>query len=53
VLSVPRCYKENKLRQSPATKDVSAEDEVSTALEAVTIQRLRRLSTCRSELLSM
>jgi hypothetical protein len=42
VRSVPRCYKQNKsrvqlvVRHSPAVKNVKAEDEEATALEAVT-----------------
>jgi hypothetical protein len=41
VLSVPRCYAQDKsrvqsvVRQSPASKDVNTEAEEATALEAV------------------
>jgi hypothetical protein len=44
--SVPRCYKQDKsrfqlvLRESPISKDLNTEVEGSTALEAVTRQRL-------------
>jgi hypothetical protein len=44
--SVPRCYKQEKykiyllVRDSPVCKDVNTEAERTTALEAVTRQRL-------------
>jgi hypothetical protein len=47
--SVPRCCKQDKsrvwlvLRQSPANKDVNTVVEESTALEAVTRQRVVKI----------
>jgi hypothetical protein len=46
MLYVRKCYKQDEsrisliMRQSPATKNVNTEVEESTALEAVTKQRL-------------
>jgi hypothetical protein len=48
VRSMLRCYKQNKfkvylvVRQSLARKDVNTEDEGSTALEAISRQRLAK-----------
>jgi hypothetical protein len=41
------------VRQSSGSKDVNTESEGSTALEAVTRQRLKRISTCSGELQSV